>query len=113
MKPKEVPSSPSPGVKKLVGSALKHLRLATIDNFQGEEADVVIVSTVRCNSNGRIGFLRFDNRVNVMFSRAKHGMYVFGSKATVEKYEKKPTAIQSSALPLFWYCWLLRKSKVD
>lgn len=60
------------------------VRLATVDNFQGEEADLVIVSSVRCNPKGRTGFLKSDNRVNVMFSRAKHGMIVLGSARTVE-----------------------------
>ena len=86
--------------KLFVGSANKHLRLATVDNFQGEEADVVIVSTVRCNHQGRIGFLKFDNRVNVMFSRARHGMYVLGSRATVERFEQKRR--DSSAKPCFF-----------
>lgn len=60
------------------------VRLSTVDNFQGEEADVVIISTVRSNPQGRTGFLQISNRVNVMMSRAKHGMYVFGSAATIE-----------------------------
>ena len=81
--------------RQLVGSASKHLRLATVDNFQGEEADVVIVSTVRCNRQGRIGFLQFDNRVNVMFSRARHGMYVLGSRGTVEHFEQNRSRYSS------------------
>lgn len=60
------------------------VRLSTVDNFQGEEADVVIVSTVRSNTQGKTGFLQISNRVNVMMSRAKHGMYVFGNTKTIE-----------------------------
>lgn len=59
------------------------VRLSTVDNFQGEEAEVVLISTVRCNDKGNTGFLKIANRVNVMMSRAKHGMYVFGSAKTV------------------------------
>ena len=59
------------------------VRLATVDNFQGEEAEIVIVSTVRNNAQGRTGFLKVDNRVNVMLSRAKHGMFVLGSARTI------------------------------
>jgi superfamily I DNA and/or RNA helicase len=47
------------------------VRLSTVDNFQGEEADIVIISTVRNNSQGKVGFLQIPNRVNVMMSRAK------------------------------------------
>lgn len=64
-------------------SVHESVRLATVDNFQGEEADLVIVSTVRCNRNSRTGFLKEDNRVNVMLSRAKHGMIVLGNKDTI------------------------------
>lgn len=35
------------------------------DNFQGEEAQVVILSTVRSNAENRVGFMRTDNRINV------------------------------------------------
>ena len=59
------------------------VRLSTVDNFQGEEADIVIVSTVRCNKSRKIGFMISSNRVNVMMSRARHGLYVFGSAATI------------------------------
>lgn len=40
---------------------------------------VVIVSLVRSNHDGAIGFLNILNRVNVMLSRAKHGMYLLGN----------------------------------
>lgn len=64
---------------------LESLRLATVDNFQGEEAKVIIVSLVRSNSEGKVGFLRTTNRVNVLLSRAKHGMYLIGSADTYSK----------------------------
>ena len=55
---------------------LKALRLATVDNFQGEEAKVIVVSLVRSNDERRCGFLKTSNRINVLLSRARHGMYV-------------------------------------
>ena len=55
------------------------LRLATIDNFQGEESRVVILSTVRSNYENRVGFLRTPNRINVGCSRAKNGFYIVGN----------------------------------
>ncbi|RDW93807.1 uncharacterized protein DSM5745_01129 [Aspergillus mulundensis] len=64
-------------------STLLHaLRVATIDNFQGEEARVVVISVVRSNNQNRCGFLRTPNRINVLLSRAKHGMYLIGNSAT-------------------------------
>lgn len=59
--------------------------LRTIDNFQGEEAKIVIISLVRniCDTSvyrgTSIGFLKSDNRTNVLLSRAMHGMYMLGN----------------------------------
>ena len=53
------------------------ITLATIDNYQGEENDVVILSTVR--SRGKLGFMKNRNRINVAISRAHNGFYVFGN----------------------------------
>ncbi|OAP63427.1 hypothetical protein AYL99_02654 [Fonsecaea erecta] len=50
------------------------LRIATVDNFQGEEAKVIILSTVR--SGGSAGFLKTLNRINVACSRARNGFYI-------------------------------------
>lgn len=62
--------------------------LRTVDNFQGEEAKIVILSLVRNagsadvldpKTNATIGFLRSNNRSNVALSRAQHGMYILGN----------------------------------
>jgi AAA domain-containing protein len=58
------------------------LRVATVDNFQGEEAKVIIVSLVRSNDEKKVGFLRTTNRINVLLSRAQHGMYLIGNSDT-------------------------------
>lgn len=55
------------------------LKLATIDNFQGEESKIVILSTVRSNYEGSVGFLKTPNRINVACSRAKNGFYIVGN----------------------------------
>ena len=54
-------------------------RLSSVDGFQGEENDIVIISFVRNNVSKRIGFLDTYNRINVALSRAKHGLYCFGN----------------------------------
>ncbi|KAL5354313.1 hypothetical protein ACLOAV_000401 [Pseudogymnoascus australis] len=61
---------------------LKSLRIATVDNFQGEEAQVIVVSLVRSNKEQKCGFLRTSNRINVLLSRARHGMYIIGNSDT-------------------------------
>ncbi|RDW81247.1 uncharacterized protein DSM5745_04804 [Aspergillus mulundensis] len=64
------------------GSVSNRLRMATVDNFQGEEATVVIISLVRSNPRQNCGFLKTPNRINVLLSRAKHGMYIIGNAQT-------------------------------
>lgn len=70
--------------KQSVGKTtlLRSVRLATVDNFQGEEAKVVIISLVRSNAQNRCGFLSTSNRINVLMSRAKHGCYIIGNAKT-------------------------------
>ncbi|RAL12889.1 uncharacterized protein BO97DRAFT_389313 [Aspergillus homomorphus CBS 101889] len=76
------------------GSLLDALRLATVDNFQGEEATVVIVSLVRSNKFRNCGFLKSPNRINVLLSRAKHGMYLIGDANTASTAPMWSTVIQ-------------------
>ncbi|KAL4785910.1 hypothetical protein BJX76DRAFT_366539 [Aspergillus varians] len=64
------------------GKLSDQVRLATVDNFQGDEATVVIVSLVRSNKYRNCGFLKTSNRINVLLSRAKHGMYIIGNADT-------------------------------
>ncbi|MNT16631.1 hypothetical protein D3C72_1517430 [compost metagenome] len=55
---------------------------ATVDEFQGSEADIVIVSLVRNNGLApwkSIGFLKEANRLNVLLSRARHKLVIVGS----------------------------------
>lgn len=42
------------------------MRISTVDNFQGEESEIVIISLVRSNEEKRCGFLRTSNRINVL-----------------------------------------------
>ena len=53
--------------------------IQTVDNYQGEENDIVLLSLVRSNEEGDIGFLREENRVCVSISRAKKGFYCIGN----------------------------------
>ncbi|PTB62614.1 P-loop containing nucleoside triphosphate hydrolase protein [Trichoderma citrinoviride] len=58
------------------------LRLSTVDNYQGEESDIVIVSMARSNKNGDIGFLVARERLVVLMSRARQGIILFGNMNT-------------------------------
>jgi hypothetical protein len=53
--------------------------MTVVDNFQGEENDIIILSLVRNNTRNSIGFLRIDNRICVALSRARNGLYILGN----------------------------------
>lgn len=80
----QMTASTAKATKKQPGKTtlLKSVRVATVDNFQGEEAKVIIISLVRSNLQKRCGFLSTSNRINVLLSRAKHGMYIIGNSST-------------------------------
>ncbi|KAK5046288.1 hypothetical protein LTR84_008431 [Exophiala bonariae] len=69
-------------IKNLSDVTGTYHNVKTVDSYQGEENDIVILSMVRSNPEGSIGFLANDNRVTVALSRAKFGFYLFGN-ATV------------------------------
>ncbi|KAF8465537.1 P-loop containing nucleoside triphosphate hydrolase protein [Kalaharituber pfeilii] len=64
------------------GDLSSEVRVATVDNFQGEEAKVIVISLVRSNNKNKCGFLKTKNRINVLLSRAKEGMYIIGNADT-------------------------------
>ncbi|CAI9110339.1 OLC1v1010345C1 [Oldenlandia corymbosa var. corymbosa] len=55
----------------------------SVDGFQGGEEDIIIISTVRCNGNGSIGFLSNHQRTNVSLTRARHCLWILGNSATL------------------------------
>jgi superfamily I DNA and/or RNA helicase len=59
------------------------MRISTIDSFQGQEKEVIIVSLVRSNEDGDIGFLKDYRRMNVAITRAKEQLFVIGDSATI------------------------------
>jgi hypothetical protein len=58
---------------------LRDMRIAVLDNYQGEESDIILLSLVRNNDENKIGFLSIENRVCVALSRAKNGLYIMGN----------------------------------
>ena len=67
---------------KLVNLTIK---VKTIDGFQGQESDIVIVSLVRSNGKNDIGFLKDYRRFNVAITRAKCQVVVVGDSSTIGK----------------------------
>ena len=69
-------------------SKFEGVRVSTVDNFQGEENDIILLSLVRSNKHGVIGFLKAENRICVALSRAKHGFYCMGNFEMLRKHSK-------------------------
>ncbi|CAN0880585.1 Probable helicase MAGATAMA 3, partial [Linum grandiflorum] len=63
------------------------VKVKSVDGFQGGEEDIIIISTVRCNKSGAIGFLSNAQRTNVALTRARHCLWVLGSAETLRNSE--------------------------
>lgn len=59
------------------------MRISTIDSFQGQEKEIILLSLVRSNDEGDIGFLKDYRRMNVAITRAKEQLFVIGDSATI------------------------------
>ena len=58
----------------------------TVDGFQGQERDVILISLVRSNDEGQIGFLKDLRRMNVAMTRARMKLIILGNKDTMTKH---------------------------
>jgi superfamily I DNA and/or RNA helicase len=62
------------------------LEIDTVDGFQGREKEAVVISLVRSNSQGEIGFLADTRRLNVALTRARRKLIVLGDSATIGRH---------------------------
>ena len=62
------------------------ISINTVDGFQGQERDVIVISMVRSNDEGQIGFLRDLRRMNVAITRARMKLIILGDKRTMTRH---------------------------
>ena len=63
------------------------IEIDTVDGFQGREKEAVVISLVRSNPSGEIGFLKDTRRMNVALTRARRKLIVFGDSATLGNHD--------------------------
>ncbi len=64
----------------------RHITVGTVDGFQGQERDVIVISLVRDNADGNIGFLRDLRRMNVAITRARMKLIIVGNSQTLGRH---------------------------
>lgn len=64
------------------------VHITVVDEYQGEENEIIILSLVRSNVEANIGFLQTENRVCVALSRAKKGFFMIGNMDVLSKYSR-------------------------
>ncbi|XP_059169646.1 NFX1-type zinc finger-containing protein 1-like [Physella acuta] len=88
-------------IKELMNNSedefLRQIRVSTVDNFQGEQSKIILLSLVRSNTQESVGFLSTDNRVCVALSRAQYGMYVIGNVDLLARHSQLWSKIKQTA----------------
>ena len=64
----------------------RQITVGTVDGFQGQERDVIVISLVRDNADGNIGFLRDLRRMNVAITRARMKLIIVGNAQTLSRH---------------------------
>ena len=64
----------------------RQISVNTVDGFQGQERDIIVISLVRSNDDGQIGFLRDLRRMNVAITRARMKLIILGDRDTMTRH---------------------------
>lgn len=79
-------------IEKLLKGKYGRIRVHTVDSFQGDECEIIIMSFVRANPRGRTGFLSDFRRLNVAITRAQKSLIMLGDVRTLSTYQDSNVA---------------------
>jgi ATP-dependent RNA/DNA helicase IGHMBP2 len=83
-----------------------YVQANSVDSFQGQESDIVLISLVRSNDKGEIGFLADIRRMNVALTRAKTMLVVMGDSATIAQHKFYDAFVQKmQSLETYTSCY--------
>ena len=80
-------------IRSMLNDEIQGLEIKSVDGYQGREKEIIVLSTVRSNEDGKVGFLSDYRRLNVALTRARRGLIVVGDDRTLRN---EPT----------WASWL-------
>ncbi|XP_048129940.1 uncharacterized protein LOC115737324 isoform X2 [Rhodamnia argentea] len=77
-------------IQKKIGKRYENIKgftvkVRSVDGFQGGEEDIIIVSTVRSNPRGSVGFVSCTKRTNVTITRARYSLWILGNGGTLTR----------------------------
>ena len=72
--------------QKFFRALRRQISVGSVDGFQGQERDVIVISMVRDNDQGTIGFLRDLRRMNVAITRARMKLIILGNADTLARH---------------------------
>nr|POF07036.1 helicase required for rnai-mediated heterochromatin assembly 1 [Quercus suber] len=84
-------------LRQKLSLAGQRFNVVTVDSYQGEENEIVLLSLVRSNAQGSIGFSGIDNRICVALSRARRGFYIFGNGELLQRVQTWRTVLRIMA----------------